>query len=470
MAGVVSRLQRAILLRMLARQTPDKLLALSRKRLERVFACAASRSPAYRSLLQEAGVAATAGLSAAEILQRAPVLEKAHLFERFGVDELLVQGLEPASLAGILTSSGYGGGRFAFAVSTRRQQRSTPQDIDLGLQLAFGIDSRSTLLVNCLPMGVVFNSNAVCVANVSVREDMALAILAQAGPLFDQVILCTDPLFCKRLLDHAAAQGFDWGRRRTNVILGEEMFAEDFRSYLAGRLGVEPGAPDGPMLGSSMGVGELGLNLFFETRQTIALRRALHRQDPDRLLPAFFCFNPLRTFVEVLAPDAHGVGDLVISMLDERAPLPMIRYRTGDRARWLIAADTAHLDAATRAALDRQPFPVIAILGRDRDRIDEHWQVDHFKALLYRQPALAEPLSGAFALHGQPAGLQWDVQLARGRDAELTRVQGELAALLADSAAKRAAPLPQLRCYPYAAFPHGMGLDYERKFRYYQAP
>ncbi|MGL4565187.1 MAG: hypothetical protein ACRCVD_07825, partial [Halioglobus sp.] len=219
MAGVVSRLQRAILLRMLARQTPDKLLALSRQRLERVFARAASRSPAYRSLLQEAGVAATASLSAAEILQRAPVLEKAHLFERFGVDELLVLGLEPASLAGILTSSGYGGGRFAFAVSTRRQQRSTPQDIDLGLQLAFGIDSRSTLLVNCLPMGVVFNSNAVCVANVSVREDMALAILAQAGPLFDQVILCTDPLFCKRLLDHAAAQGFDWGRRRTNVIL-----------------------------------------------------------------------------------------------------------------------------------------------------------------------------------------------------------------------------------------------------------
>lgn len=469
MVGMVSRLRRAFLLRMLARQTPEKLWGLSRKRLQRVFARAAVHSPAYRRLLQEAGVSATPGLSADAILQRAPVLDKAGLFERFGVDELLVRGLGPAALGGILTSSGYGGGRFAFGVSTRRQQRSTPEDIDLGLQLAFGIDSRSTLLVNCLPMGVMFNSNAVCVANVSVREDMALAILAQAGPLFDQVILCTDPLFCKRLLDHAAAQGFDWGRLRTNLILGEEMFAEDFRSYLAHHLRVEPDAPDGPMLASSMGVGELGLNLFFETRQTIALRRALHRQDPDGLVPAFFCFSPLRTFVEVLAPDADGVGDLVISMLDERAPLPMIRYRTGDRARWLAAADTAPLDPATRAALQRQPFPVIAILGRDRDRIDQHWHVDHFKALLYRQPTLAETLSGAFTVRGQPAGLQLDVQLTRGRDAEVARVEAALGSLLAESAGKRFAPVPQLRCYPYAAFPHGMGLDYERKFRYFQA-
>lgn len=464
----LSRLKRTVLLSLLARQTPEKLLAAGRKRLPAVFQRAARHCAAYRTLLEEAGVRAEQCTSGEQVLQCAPILTKADLFERFPIQQLMVDKVPPTALAGVLTSSGHGGSNFAFGVSTRRQHHLTPDDIDLGLQQAFGIDQRSTLLVNCLPMGVVFTSNTVCVANVSVREDMALAILRQAGPLFDQAILCTDPLFCKRLLDYAAEQAFDWSQLRMNVILGEEMFSEDYRSYLAAALQVPLDEPDGTLIGSSMGVGELGLNLFFETSETIALRRALHRQNPDQPLPSYFCFNPLRSYVEIVDAGADGVGDLVITMLDREAPVPMIRYRTGDRARWLTAADREPLTEAGRRALAAVPFPMLAMHGRARDRVNADWHVDHFKALLYRKPAVADQLSGAFrVLAPAEGGLRLDVQLAQVASRGPEAVGAELQSLIAEAAARRGAEVPELRCFSYASFPHGMGLDYERKFRYF---
>ena len=463
---MLAKIKRRILLSQLAKQTPHRLLELSGLRLLKAFRRAARVSPAYRRLLSEHGVELATIGDADQLRARVPVLEKSDLFERFSIDELLSDGTLPATLANVLTSSGHGGRSFAFGVSTRRQFDRTPEDIDLGLQLAFDIDHHSTLLINCLPMGVVFASRSVCVANVSVREDMALAIARQAGPLFGQRILCVDPLFLKRLLDHSDEQAFDWSSQRTHVILGEETFSEDYRSYVAARLGFDPDNPANALIGSSMGVGELGLNLFFETRETIDLRRAAHRADRDAVLPSYFCFNPLRCFVEIVSPDAHGVGDLVVTMLDRESPVPMVRYRTGDRARWLADEDLSVLADPEREAIGRLPFPVLAMLGRERDRIGAEWHVDHFKALLYRDHDVAEQLSGAFRVEEVQGQLDWHVQLRRGAQHAREQVETALNALAGDMAGRRGVRKPRVRCFGYADFPHGMGLDYERKFRY----
>jgi len=461
-----ARWQRRLLLRLLARQNPETLRASGLRRLPDRVAHAASVSPAYRTLLTEAGLDVLPGARGEALLSRLPVLDKSDLFERFPISELLDRRLTSDDLAGVLTSSGHGGSQFAFGLSTRRQLQGTAGAIDLGLQQAFGIDQASTLLINCLPMGVVFTSNKVCVANVSVREDMALAILRQAGPLFDQAILCVDPLFCKRLLDYADKESYDWGGLPVHAIIGEETFAEEFRDYLAARLGVDLDDPAAPMLGSSMGVGELGLNLFFETRETIALRRALHRQSLEQHQPAYFCFNPLRTLVEVYQPDAQGVGDLVVTLLEKDPVVPMIRYRTGDRVRWVRDEERAALSPAAVQALARQPFPTLAVLGRARDQVTADWHVDQFKALLYRDPALAACFSGAFRLLPQADGLLVDVQLSANCKRDPATVQDALGGLVSASANARGVSVPRICCYAWRDFPHGMSLDYERKFRY----
>ena len=43
------------------------------------------------------------------------------------------------------------------------------------------------------------------VATVSVREDMAVALVRAFGAYYEQILLVMDPLFAKRLIDYAAA-------------------------------------------------------------------------------------------------------------------------------------------------------------------------------------------------------------------------------------------------------------------------
>ena len=82
-------------------------------------------------------------------------------------------------------------------------------------------------------MEVTFSSEGVCVAKFSVRDDMACAIVRQAGSLFEQIVPCGDPLFLKRLCDDSGSLGIDWTRFRVNVNIGEKTFSELFRDYLA---------------------------------------------------------------------------------------------------------------------------------------------------------------------------------------------------------------------------------------------
>jgi phenylacetate-CoA ligase len=471
MKPAFARLARRFIRWKLARITPEQLLRVSERKVLRSFQRAAKQSPAYRTLLAEAGVDPVRIRTASDFVERCPILEKSNTFRRFRIDELISRDVPARIIASILTSSGYGSGGFALGLSTRAQLIATPWNLDLGLDLAFDVDRHRTLLINCLPMGVTFQSNTVCVANVSVREDMACAIVEQAGGLFEQIILCGDPLFLKRLCDFSESRGIDWGRHRMHAIVGEETFGESFRDYLAGTLHIDPDAPAGSLIGSSMGVGELGLNLFYETRETIALRRACARDrnnlarllgndDAADPLPTFLAFNPQRTFVEVNAPDRNGCGDLLVSVLDPAAVIPLMRYKTGDRATLIDPARVAGIPGIGKPA----PFPMIALQGRAKDLIAPGWHVDTFKDALYRRRDVARHLTGAFRLSRPQGGLQWELQLVRGCEADPEEVASALKALVAG---RQGGGNLAVVCYAYHLFPYGQTLDFERKFIYW---
>ena len=72
---------------------------------------------------------------------------------------------------------------------------------------------------------------------------MAVALVETFGHYFEQIVLCGDPMFLKRLTDYARDRGVDWSRYRVNVIIGEEIFGERFREYLAASLGLHPDRP-----------------------------------------------------------------------------------------------------------------------------------------------------------------------------------------------------------------------------------
>lgn len=462
-------------LRTLDRLDPAALQSLGARRVVRRFREVARQVPFYGELLTRRGILPGEVRELEGFLARCPVIEKADLFGAAPLHRLCVKGRfgRPAS---VLTSSGQGG-RFAFGLSPSGQLRRAEAAIELGLQDAFQTDDHKTLLINALPMGVGFTCPAVTVAETSVREDMVTALVKELGSYFEQIILVLDPLFAKRLIDHGQEIGLDWSAHRVHVILGEETFGESFRSYVARRLGQDPFGWSRGFVVSSMGLAELGLNLFYETRETVPLRQLAQsspealRQGlgdwPGRVPPLLFVYDPRRVFVEVLDPDAHGFGDLVVSTLDPTQPLPLLRYRTGDRARCLDPEALAESLAGARRETGlvdlRLPrFPMVAVAGRLGDQLAEGRTVLDLQDALYAEDWVADRVTGAFRVRVEGARCRVDVQLRSGCEREAAAVSLRLRDLLGVAEAEGDA----LRVWPAEAFPWRPTLDYERKFPY----
>jgi phenylacetate-CoA ligase len=473
-AGTVRTLRRWMLAQG-RKMAPARMLALSRQRASRAAAWAARDSAAYRQLLAEQGLSPQQAGESGE-WERLPVLTKASTFGLFSVDEL-ARPVPAAALADVLTSSGRGGRSYGFRLTAREQHEDAWFDIDLGLQDVFGVDGKPTLLVNCLPMGVVFASRAVTVANVSVREDMACSILRDIGPRFAQTLVCTDPLFVRALLDEGRAAGVNWAALNTSVIVGEEVLVESQRDHIASHMGISLDAAlgdgGGRLVGSSYGVGELGLNLLFETRETIRMRRALREQpalarlvggsQQGLAVPSLFCFNPLRCFLEVVAPDDEGFGELCITMLDRHAVIRLPRYATGDLARLLSVQEIRH---AAHAAGTTEPWlPVVALKGRIKDRQPGGPSVECIKELLYRERDLVDRLSGAFRLEREADGTT-RVWLQAASEPVAMADDGQLAARFTALAARSGMGELRFDLLSPSAFPWRPRLDYERKFAY----
>jgi phenylacetate-CoA ligase len=224
---------------------------------------------------------------------------------------------------------------------------------------------------------------------------------------------------------------------------------------------------------SSLGVGELGLHLCYETPATIALRRAAHK-DPDcaRNLfgpgageaapPMIFTFNPLRTFIEVLQTDVDGFGRMTVSMLDPELPLPLFRYQTGDLVRLLEPAEVAEVVDRHAIALPGDlPSMLLALRGRDSEILPNGASVAAYKDALYANHLVAQRLTGAFRLTFSGAACTMHVQLGDAMTPSPSLEQGIMEAVPA-----RLRPA-RLVLWPFQRFPYGMNVDYERKFSYY---
>jgi phenylacetate-CoA ligase len=439
-------------------------------RLLSEFRRAAADVPGYRALLNEHGVRPGDVRDLTSFFRLCPLLSKSNTFDRFPLDQLSVGGAL-IDVADVLTSSGHGG-RFSFGVISRKQASASADFIDQVFDDAFRIKSRKTLAINCLPMGVGFSSRRMTVATTSVREDMAVALVQAFGHHYEQIVLVGDPLFMKRFTDYARERGLDWSRYKVSVVIGEEIFGEHFRGYLAESIGMNLNEPDEGYIMSSFGVGELGLHLCYETPATISLRRAslgspafardLLGADEGAALPMIFTFDPLRTFIEVVEPDGCGYGRMTVSMLDPELMLPLLRYQTGDIVRVL---DHAQLREAARRngvelAADLPPA-LIALQGREKEALPNGSHVGFYKDALYADHRLARRLTGAFRVTFAGDRCTMHVQLSRSQVPHVSVEQGILHAMPA-----RVRPA-RVVLWPYAEFPFGMSLDYERKFAHY---
>src|SRR5262245_33994202 len=115
------------------------------------FGNAAARVPAYKTILREAGIQPR-DIRTPVDFARLPILEKRATFQRFGIDQLCLDG-QLGPLATVLTSSGHSG-IFSFGLTRADADESTTRWVDDTLHTLFTVRAKRTLLINCLPMGV----------------------------------------------------------------------------------------------------------------------------------------------------------------------------------------------------------------------------------------------------------------------------------------------------------------------------
>jgi len=432
------------------------------------FQRAASRVPAYRKMLEESGIQ-PATIKSLEDFARLPVLEKRHTFQRFPIEELCLDG-KLGQLGSVLTSSGHSG-IFAFGLTDAEAMPATIQWVDDLLDILFAVRSRRTLLVNCLPMGVKVHTQACTLAETSVRPDMAVGLVKAFGQHFEQFILVGEAAFIKQVLEQGAKAGIDWRGLLVHVIVGEEPLAENARKYLDGILGNDLRQPEKGVVVSSMGVAELGLNLFSEVPPMgplILLRRTLHENAALRhsvlgageFVPSLFTYDPQRVFVEF-----DLAGRLILTTLDPRTRVPLIRYATGDRGSFLRvpAADRSTIEAAGIPAELLEMLPIVAIRGRGDHALAGAVPVypEEVKEGIYHDSTLVPSITANFRLVSGPERVRIRLQLSPGivPSAEMEKQFS--------AAISRYVHAPfEVTCERYETFGSGMTLDYERKFQY----
>ncbi len=434
------------------------------------FQRAARSVPAYRQILSEGGILADQIQSPSDF-QRVPFVDKHNTFRRFPLEQLCVGGVV-GELESVLTSSGHSG-VFAFGLNDKGQRAFAVDWTDGLLDRMFAVRSHKTLLVNCLPMGVKINTHACTLAETSVRPDMALALVKTFQTHFEQFVIVGDPCFVKHLLETGQDMGLDWPSYRVNLILGEEPLAENTRIYFEAILGIQTGRGQGgdERVVSSMGIGEVGLNLFFEVpaiAPLIRLRRLLHEDEHARDIvlgsrknvPSLFTYDPNRIFVEF-----DELGRLVLTTLDPNAMIPLIRYLPGDSGAFLNLPERLR-PKIEAAGLDWSSFEkqsIVTIEGRSRPKGGRGAEVspESVKEGLYQNHGLARKTTANFRIAPTQNGTTIRIQLALGilPDPALSReFFNALSRYIEDRF--------DVVCEGYWQFQSGMGVDYERKFDY----
>lgn len=453
---------------------PAEMILLSETGALRAFERAASQVPAYKQFLQDKGIEISDIKSMADFKQRVPVIDKEATFRLYSSEiKKICLGGELGDARVIISSSGHSG-YFSYGIATQKDLEKSRDETDSLLEAVFGVSQKKTLFINCLAMGIKIVSSLVTVADTSVRSDIVLGLIRTFASSYDQIILVGENSFVKKILEEGLEAGIDWKSIRVHLVLGEEMLPENLRTYFSGILGVEPDAADGGVfIGSSFGVAEFGLNVFYETRELIRTRRVLQRDrrlrekllgvDSDDL-PALFHYNPLKVYVEDI-PKAEGISDIVLTKLQEDAQIPLVRYNIHDEGICLSFQRLceALVSSGYADCLPRTKLPLVAVWGRDRILLEEGFSLrpEFVKELLYSDTAIAAGITGNFKLSSGKAGLRIEIQ-AKKSTARSEEFEGKVRSILL----ARIPAAIEVVLYPYHEFPHGMELSYEEKFRY----
>jgi phenylacetate-CoA ligase len=319
------------------REPPEaQFLALSKR--------CANEVPAYRQFLANRQVDMNA-LDSVEAFRALPLMDKNNYLRVYPLPQRCFGG----SLAGadrVAVSSGSTG------VATF-WPRSAAYELDVAVRFeqvfqdSFHAHERSTLAIVCFALGnwvgglfttsccwhLAHKGYPLLVATPGNNKTEIFRVVRELAPHFEQTVLLGYPPFIKDVLDAGLAEGIDWAAYRPKLVFAGEVFSEEWRDLVGGRIG-----SDAPCFASASlyGTADGGV-LGNETPFSIAIRRWLagHPEAARALfgesrLPTLVQYDPHSRFFEM-----HE-GTLVVSAENS---VPLVRYHIADKGGLLSYAD-----------------------------------------------------------------------------------------------------------------------------------
>jgi len=376
------------------------------QRLLALFRSAAAEVPAYRAFLETHRID-PGGVKSLADYQTLPLTTKQNYMRTYP----LAQRCRGGDLAGcdmLAMSSGSTGSPMVWP-------RTVIHELDIATRFeqvfhAFGADRHGTLAVVCFAMGTWVGGmfTAACCRHLAAKgypitvvtpgnkKDEVFRVVQELGPDYEQIVLLGYPPFIKDIIDGGSAEGMDWSHYRPKLVFAGEVFSEEWRELVCGRIGSTQPANDTASLYGTADGGVLGN----ETPLSIAIRKffAAHPERAREVfgesrLPTLVQYDPLSRWFEV-----HD-GTLVVS---GDSGVPLLRYHIADKGGIISYDEMMEIvgGAVQPGELGAWPLPFVYLFGR------ADFTVSYFGANVYpenisvglEQPEVRDWVSGKFVL------------------------------------------------------------------------
>jgi len=445
--------------------SPSKILRDGRKRLIPAVRRAAREVGAYKRLLAEHSIDIRKIRNEKSFKDNFPLIDKTF----FALNDLpdLCVGANPKDIRSAMVSSGFSDAAYSYGLTGRSCYKNAERQIDFFAYLLFGL-TKDTFVINCLGMGTHIRT-AFPFAETSVRPDMVIGLIRKLSGCFAHFLIISNTYFMKKVIEDGVAEGLDWSKLSVHIIIGEDWFPENYRSYLARLMGLDLNGQGGKNILSNFGACELGLSLFRENSQTVNIRRLAEKDmklkialfgDIPKPCPILFQYFPFQIFME------EKSGELIFTDLSNDSICPLIRYSTKDKGMLYTYDEVKAIlkESGYRGCMPEMKLPFAAVMGRAGKCIEiggVSFTPEDVKDGLYGDFEAAGATTGYFRMSKAQDRLRIEVQLK-----EKIEPAPELEKKFSQAIGRNVKTDFELLLYPHMKFPYGMGLVYENKFRY----
>ena len=446
--------------------SPEKIIQDSEKKAISAFNRASSSISFYKHYLKTINKDKINIKDIESFRIQVPIVDKQNIFTPPNIKKIMSYNTS-CTTQSILLSSG-STGTFSFGLNTQNEMKKGSQFLEIFLNYYFNIIENGTLILNCFPQAVKLSTNGITIAEIGPRSDSFTYLLSTISKMFDQTIIIGDNYFIKNAIEDGIKEGINFKELKIHLIVGGVYLPENLRTYLAKLLYIDLKNPQTGLIMSSMGLSEFGLNVFFESKETIALRRLMNEDITIRkktlpnpsypYLPMFFNYFPQSHFLEEIN------GEIIITNLClSSVLLPLIRYNSKDKGNLL---PYCKLEALKIEKDYLPPFnsPLALVYGKN-EFVEIQGKKKVYPQLiqegLFSDDDVASSTTGNFRIINEEEKPVLHIQL---KDA-VSLNKGLLNKFSSAITSYTNIEIP-ITLHLYQNFPFSMVLDYEKKFKY----